>query len=379
MGRLCSTVMCVFVLALASALVAVAGSRSASAGAKDGVLWLSTSDGIDLVAPDGSGRRRSALQQWPTGTADGSTIVYSDGGKVTVARADGSKPRVIATDGHPRFASPSISPNGFRIAYYDTTQSIVVIDAAGSAKTTVAAPDSKLFVSSFDVSPDGKQVVYVSYDIHPGSPDQWARDFALVVVNIDGTGRRELHRGHCIGNPHWSPDGSKILVWIYDDWCNVVSRPRAAVVPASGGEPQSLPISALYVKSFDWSPDGSQIVYATQTTSGSADALNIMPATGGASTKVADKVFAVAWLPTPNVVEPAPKCTKRGTAKADRLVGTAKADVLCGLGGDDVLLGKGGNDVLIGGAGKDALDGGPGRDTAVGSKGDKLTSIEIKK
>ncbi len=63
------------------------------------------------------------------------------------------------------------------------------------------------------------------------------------------------------------------------------------------------------------------------------------------------------------------RCTKVGTARADRLRGTAKKDVICGLGGNDKIYGLSGDDVLIGGAGNDTLVGGRGRDRLLGGAG----------
>jgi len=67
--------------------------------------------------------------------------------------------------------------------------------------------------------------------------------------------------------------------------------------------------------------------------------------------------------------ERAPRCTKRGTPRADVIFGTRGRDVLCGLGGRDVLIDFGGNDVLLGGAGDDTLSGGPGNDRLEGGPG----------
>jgi Tol biopolymer transport system component len=318
----------------------------------------------------------------PTGTADGATIAYKEGSKITLSRPDGTKPRVIATDGD-QYSYPSVSGDGTRVAYY-TGGSIVVTKTDGSGRTVVASTDAKTFLYNFpDLSADGSKVVYISYDLGQG-PDENGSRFALVVVNADGSGRRELTRGQCIGNPHWAPDGTSVLVWVGGTYCNVVTESALARVPAAGGTPQTLgPTAKGRGLNFDWSPDGTKIVYANavpDTPSGRVG-IFIIPAGGGDAIRINDTGGDVAWIATTigSSIPVAPKCTKRGTAKADRLIGTAKADVLCGLGGNDVLLGKGGNDILIGGAGKDSLDGGPGRDTAIGAKGDLLKSIEVKK
>lgn len=68
-------------------------------------------------------------------------------------------------------------------------------------------------------------------------------------------------------------------------------------------------------------------------------------------------------------LEPAPSCTKTGTAGRDLLYGTSGNDVLCGLGGNDVIRGVAGDDVLIGGPGADRLEGGNGNDSLQGEGG----------
>ena len=63
------------------------------------------------------------------------------------------------------------------------------------------------------------------------------------------------------------------------------------------------------------------------------------------------------------------RCTIAGTAGKDRLVGTRKRDVICGLGGNDRILGRGGNDLILGGKGNDRASGGNGRDKVYGNSG----------
>lgn len=372
----------VVVVALGAIGITVALAAPTAVTPGPGVLWVSSSSGIDLLAPDGTGRKRSPIQVMPTGTADGATIAYAVGSKITLSRPDGTKARVVATDAD-QYSHPSLSGDGKRVAYY-TGGTIVAMNTDGSARTVVAATDPKIFLYNFpDLSADGSKVVYISYDQGQGS-DQWGTRFALMVVNADGSERHELTRGQCIGNPHWSPDGGSVLVWVGGTYCNVVTESALARVPAAGGTPQTLgPTAKGRGLNFDWSPDGTKIVYANavpDTPSGRVG-IFVIPAGGGDAVRINDTGGDVAWIATTIGSEGPvpPKCTKRGTAKADRLIGTAKADVLCGLGGNDVLLGKGGNDILIGGAGKDTLDGGPGRDTAIGAKGDVLKSIEVKK
>src|SRR3954471_12770190 len=66
------------------------------------------------------------------------------------------------------------------------------------------------------------------------------------------------------------------------------------------------------------------------------------------------------------------RCTKVGTAGADRLSGNNYRDVICGLGGNDVIYANGGDDLVDGGTGNDTVYGGTGNDTVYGSYGDDV-------
>ena len=81
-----------------------------------------------------------------------------------------------------------------------------------------------------------------------------------------------------------------------------------------------------------------------------------------ASSAVTDVVTATAPATRTGV-------TRRGTARANRLVGTPRRDVLIGLGGNDLLLGRGDNDRLFGDAGNDRLAGEAGNDIMHGGSG----------
>ena len=80
-------------------------------------------------------------------------------------------------------------------------------------------------------------------------------------------------------------------------------------------------------------------------------------------------LLALALVALPAPAEAA-KCSKRGTAGADRLMGGWIADRICALGGNDLLSGGVGNDRLNGGSGNDRLRGGSGDDRLVGGVGD---------
>jgi Ca2+-binding RTX toxin-like protein len=88
----------------------------------------------------------------------------------------------------------------------------------------------------------------------------------------------------------------------------------------------------------------------------------------GDSTDTANLVIDVSYEP------PEYLTIEGGDAVDDTLVGTDSADLVQGLGGNDELYGAGGDDRLEGGAGDDTLTGGAGADTFVASQGNDIIS-----
>jgi TolB protein len=102
-----------------------------------------------------------------------------------------------------------------------------------------------------DVSPDGKQIAWVS--------DRDGETLHLYVMDIDGSDVRRM--GEATQNPRWSPDGERIAYF---------GNGAIMVVDADGGEPevvvpagnpaQGEPCEAGGFPG-GWSPDGQRITY----------------------------------------------------------------------------------------------------------------------
>jgi Tol biopolymer transport system component/DNA-binding winged helix-turn-helix (wHTH) protein len=102
-----------------------------------------------------------------------------------------------------------------------------------------------------EYSPDGNAIVYVTFP-----------EGILWRVNRDGTNPVQLTSPPIYPiNPHWSPDGSRILYYTM----GYGEQRRAYTVPAQGGE--SVQISSVNhptdILDPTWSPDGRNIAYAT--------------------------------------------------------------------------------------------------------------------
>jgi Tol biopolymer transport system component len=140
---------------------------------------------------------------------------------------------------------PSWSPDGSRVLYgfeASNTDELYVVNADGSGPPTKLADGD---IRSAEWSPDGRQIVY-----------SWSLE--IYIVAADGSQPpRKLGAGH---SPHWSPDGSRIVVQV--GW-----TPDAEiwVIDAETGERSSVENLVDYHRAAlaagpVWSPDGSLIL-----------------------------------------------------------------------------------------------------------------------
>jgi len=76
-------------------------------------------------------------------------------------------------------------------------------DGADQVQVTNLAPNDGTQSALPSISPDGRQLAF-NYDAGDG--------FDLYVINIDGTGLRQLTTDHASLFPRWSPDGRELLL-----------------------------------------------------------------------------------------------------------------------------------------------------------------------
>jgi dipeptidyl aminopeptidase/acylaminoacyl peptidase len=114
-------------------------------------------------------------------------------------------------------------------------------------------------VSSPQISPDGKRVVYVRSRIN------WSRDrydTELVLVDVTHPVPRVLtHDRTDVAEPRWSPDGTRIA---YISAPAEKKPPQIYVLPMDGGDSQRITDSKTGVLSFAWRPDGKALAYVAE-------------------------------------------------------------------------------------------------------------------
>ncbi len=174
--------------------------------------------------------------------------------EICLADYDGANSRQLTHDSG-LSVSPSLSPNGHRLAYtgYQAGYAdIYVIDLInGSRVRLVKFPGTN---SGARFSPDGNQLACtISKD---GNPE-------LYVVGLGGGARRLTHTRGAESSPTWSPNGSEI---IYS--CDDSGTPQLYRISAGGGSGRLISTGYSYSTEPSWSPDGQFLAFNVRSGGG---------------------------------------------------------------------------------------------------------------
>jgi len=291
-------VLAVLALLLATILVAYIGSRQQRLPAPFGVAGnglIAYSAGGDIYSADQSGGVATAIVTGsetdvaPRFSHDGTLVVFErklkyGAGQLYVAGSDGSQPTLITPEPIVLTATESsisydFSPDGRSVLFMSSkngspTMSIAQSDGGGVTELDVGMLAER---ASFR-PPDGAEILF-------HGRENLASNFGVYAVDL-GTGAvRPIVKPSVLREltgAAWSPDGSRILYW---SWDNLRDDPAAKthVVAADGTGDRELPAppDAVWNAVAAWSNDGTRIFLVRGYTSGGQDVRPaVLPADG---------------------------------------------------------------------------------------------------
>ena len=228
-----------------------------------------TNNGGSAACPNGGVAAHCAWDYDPSGSADGSTIVFGStrdtggNGELYLMNADGSGVTRLTNDSvmspggvHVLDNQPALSPDGRRVAWsrgapggdgYSTE--IYVMDVVGGTPTQLTSLGGATGTPVW--SPDGTRIAF--YSQHSGYD-------AIYVMNADGTGLTgPLSPFGSSQSPDWSPDGTRIVF----NRSDFFSDYEIWTVAPDGSSLAQLTNNTVHDYSPTYSPDGTQIAFAS--------------------------------------------------------------------------------------------------------------------
>lgn len=260
-----------------AAIFALAPAAVAADRGANGVVVFQQGSTV-IVSLQGNGTETVLT---PSGQSQSSPSVSPDGGRIAfvmsyhlwVEKIDGTAAKAVPVTGNPYEAGPTWSPTATKIAYINGTDG-QLYDVSVNGGTPVRLTTGGQHLADPKWSPDGKKIAFDAFD---------SKSSHTQVFTVGTSGTHKVTRltatGTCLSSqPDWSPDGTRIAL---STSCFEGAQ-NIAVMAASGG-----PLTAVanYFAAGagypTWSPDGSEIVFSASEGTGSEQLWESPPSVAG--------------------------------------------------------------------------------------------------
>lgn len=240
----------------------------------------------------------SAVTPAPTAhAASGGTVVFFNtvaldpdlgvyGYQIWTMNPDGSGKRAIVTDPYQQPYSAAVNPAGNKVAFTTGGRTLpqsglFVINLDGSGRRNVLRGRAAIKAARNPTwSPDGRQLAFIGADSD--------YQFDVWVINVDGTGLRRVTRCDCDGNfitPKWNPRNARQMLWSPNGY------DLAVLDPVSGASKQIYDNSQsgrFNIVDYSWSPDGQSVAVSGSPWNDGSTNVSVMNADGSGLVTVAD-------------------------------------------------------------------------------------------
>ena len=208
--------------------------------------------GVDVVQAD------SRVQYTESLRSQGGYLVYLRAGTLLAQPFDLATRRVtaepraivrhVSSFGHTGAADFSVSRRGV-LAYqsYVNRSQFIWVDRTG--KRLSAASPGEINASYARLSPDGRWLAAVPFDIERGVTEIWLYDA------VTAAGRKVIYGPGIRHIPVWSPDSRRLVYLLDQSW------PKLALSSSDGTPDQEPMPDTGFMTPTDWSPDGRFILY----------------------------------------------------------------------------------------------------------------------
>jgi Tol biopolymer transport system component len=236
-----------------------------------------------------AGAAHSAKANFP-GT-DGRIVFQRDStGEIVTIKPDGTDPRVVAapSDANSYDTEPAWSPNGQQIVFTELNftggpNQLWLVNADGTNRHLLFAEDPGYGDGQANWSPDGSRVIFRRCSDKRG-------ECSIYTIKANGHGLTQITQPSQNGKteiadvkPEFSPDGTTVS---FSSFNRGGVQNGIYLTKLHGGSIQLITPTALGATDADWSPDGSKLVFWTQSRGGGPSAIDTINPDGSGLTQL---------------------------------------------------------------------------------------------